>query len=212
VNNTDQQFDAIVGSLGLPGPRVTLAMVEEILATVTYEARVIKGTTVTQAVAILPSGFVLATGQAGCADPANFNVALGIERAISKARDLARDAIWHNEGYRLAQALYEVRQGTATAALQQIRAILKPADLVAPDLAGYAPHEVRVIQELAELDDKIGKLCKFLGTKAAEALPGNQAKLLKEQSSAMMRYSRALADRIAEFRPAPASMNAGASD
>ena len=127
MSNADQNFEKILSGLGLPGPRVTLAMVEEILATVTYDTRVIKGTTCTQAVAILPSGFVLATGQAASADPANFNPALGIERAISKARDLARDAIWQHEGYRLSQALYETRQDKASAALHQIRSVLGSA-------------------------------------------------------------------------------------
>lgn len=124
MSEADQNFEKVLAGLGLPGPRVTLAMVEEILGTVTYDTRVIKGTTCTQAVAILPSGFVLATGQAASADPANFNPALGIERAISKARDLARDAIWQHEGYRLSQALYETRHDKASAALQQIRTVL----------------------------------------------------------------------------------------
>jgi len=126
MNDTDQKYEAIIADLGLPGPRVTLAMVEEILATVTYDARVIQGTTKTIAVAILPSGFVLATGMSGCASPQNFNPALGIEMAISKARDLARDAIWQYEGYRLQQALYESTQDKASAAMQQIRSVLRP--------------------------------------------------------------------------------------
>lgn len=147
MSNADQNFEKILSGLGLPGPRVTLAMVEEILATVTYDTRVIKGTACTQAVAILPSGFVLATGQAASADPANFNPALGIERAISKARDLARDAIWQHEGYRLSQALYETRQDKASAALHQIRSVLgstveqgKPPLLSAADWAEQHRH------------------------------------------------------------------------
>jgi hypothetical protein len=124
MSDTAQKFENILNGLNLPGPRITLAMVEEILATVSYETRLLKGTTCTQATAILPSGFVLATGQSNCADPANFNPALGIEMAISKTRDLAREAIWEHEGYRLKQALYEVRHNVASAAMMQIRAIL----------------------------------------------------------------------------------------
>lgn len=127
MSDTDQKFEKILVGLNLPGPRITLAMVEEILATVTYETSLVKGTTCMQAVAVLPSGFVLATGQSNDADPANFNPALGIEMAISKARDLARDAIWKHENYRLKQALYEVRHNKASAAMIQIRAILDPA-------------------------------------------------------------------------------------
>lgn len=124
MSDTDKKYDAIIADLGLPGPRVTRAMVEEILATVEYDTRVIQGTTKTIAVAILPSGFVLATGVTGPASPENFNPALGIDMAISKARDLAREAIWQHEGYRLQQALYESRQDTASAALFQIRSVL----------------------------------------------------------------------------------------
>ncbi|MDM3884666.1 Gp49 family protein [Pseudomonas sp. BCRC 81390] len=132
MNSTDQKFDSVLASLGLPGPRVTLAMVEEVLATVTYDTRVIPGTTCTQATAILPTGFVVGRGEAACADPANFNPALGIERAISKARDNARDEIWKLEGYRLSQALHEARHGTASAALQQIRTVLRAGRVSIP--------------------------------------------------------------------------------
>lgn len=124
MNDADRKLEETLADLGVPGPRVTLAMVEEILATVTYSARVVEGTTSTVAVAILPSGFVLATGLAVCVARENFNPALGIERAISKARDLAREAIWQHEGYRLSQAIHEGRQGNASAALKQIRTVL----------------------------------------------------------------------------------------
>jgi hypothetical protein len=124
MNNADRKLEETLADLGVPGPRVTLAMVEEILATVTYSTRVVEGTTSTVAVAILPSGFVLATGLAACVARENFNPALGIEMAISKARDLAREAIWQHEGYRLSQAIHEARQGNASAALKQIRTVL----------------------------------------------------------------------------------------
>jgi len=221
MSEADQNFEKILAGLGLPGPRVTLAMVEEILATVTYDTRVIKGTTCTQAVAILPGGFVLATGQAASADPANFNPALGIERAISKARDLARDAIWQHEGYRLSQALYEVRQDKASAALNQIRIILKSTELpVGPErvkaclagVDGYAPHEVRVIHEKADLDDKAASLARFFESKHFPLLPEQERERLKAQWSAMGVYSSILADRIAAFRPVPGSQDAGASE
>jgi Phage protein (N4 Gp49/phage Sf6 gene 66) family len=222
MSNADQNFEKILSGLGLPGPRVTLAMVEEILATVTYDTRVIKGTTCTQAVAIAPSGFVLATGQSNSADPANFNPALGIERAISKARDLARDAIWEHEGYRLKQALYEVRQGNASAALSQIRSVLGAKDLperlVGPEQIkalqtseGYAPHEVRVIHEKAELDDKLASLSRFFESKQFHQLSATERNRLRAQRGSMVVYSQILAERIAAFRMAPGSQDAGAS-
>lgn len=144
MNDTDKKYEAIIADLGLPGPRVTLAMVEEILATVDYDARVLQGTTKTIAAAILPSGFVLATAVTGPASSENFNPALGIEMAISKARDLAREAIWQHEGYRLQQALYEARQGTASAALQQIRAVLRPPVPAPMPVAEWAAQHKRL--------------------------------------------------------------------
>jgi len=124
MNDADRKLEETLADLGVPGPRVTLAMVEEILATVTYDTRVIQGTFQAEAVALLPSGFILATGLSGCASPENFNPSLRIEMAISRARDLAREAIRQHEGYRLSQALHEARQGKASAALKQIRTVL----------------------------------------------------------------------------------------
>lgn len=218
MNDTDKKYEAIIAELGLLGPRVTPAMVEEILATVTYDTRVIQDTTTTISAAILPSGFVLATGMSACAARENFNPALGIEMAISKARDAAREALWKFEGYRLSQALHEARQGTASAALKQIRAVLGvknlPERLIGPaqikacqaSAEGYTPHQVRVIHEKAELDDKAASLARFFETKIFEVLPDDERDRLKAQWSAMGVYSSILADRIAAFRPAPASL------
>jgi hypothetical protein len=99
-------------------------MIDQLMAGVTYSTHVVPGTTTTVAYAIAPSGFVLCIGESACASPENFNPALGIEIAMTKARDLARDKLWELEGYRLKQALHEVSTGSATHALEQIRAVL----------------------------------------------------------------------------------------
>ncbi|WP_248769656.1 Gp49 family protein [Pseudomonas sp. MWU12-2345] len=223
MNDNDQKYEAIIAALGLPGPRVTPAMVEEVLAMVAYDTRVIPGTTTTIAVAILPSGFVLATGMSACAARENFNPALGIEMAISKARDAAREAIWKFEGYRLSQALYEVRQGVAGSALRQIRSVLSvkglPDRLVGVEqikaclatTEGYTPHEVRVIHEKAELDDKADSLMRFFNSEVFPVLPKDERDRLSAQWRAMGVYSSILAERIAAFRPVPGSQDAGAS-
>lgn len=227
MSNNDQKLEAALALVGLTGSRVTLAMVEEVLATVTYDTRVIPGTTCTQASAILPSGFVVAFGEAACADPANFNPALGIERAISKARDNAREQIWKLEGYRLSQALYEVRQGSASAALMQIRAVLNSRAEVEPgrtallpvgfvqakvaEAQGLAPHEVRVVHEKAELDQKLEALDRFMVTDTFWRLPRSERELLASQEVAMKTYSVVLGDRIAAYRQAAGSQDAGAS-
>lgn len=229
MNDTDKKYEAIIAELGLLGPRVTPAMVEEILATVTYDTRVIQDTTTTISAAILPSGFVLATGMSACAARENFNPALGIEMAISKARDAAREALWKFEGYRLSQALYEVRQACASAALGQIRKVLSAKSEILPGkpellppgpeqvkvalagTEGYAPHEVRVIYEKAELDDKIESLGRFFKSDKFRGVPSRERKRLQTQHAAMRVYSQVLGDRIADFRPAPGSQDAGAS-
>lgn len=121
----EQKVEAIILSAGLTAPRLTPAMIDQLMAGVTYSTHVVPGTTTTVAYAVAPSGFVLCAGESACASPENFNPALGIEIAITKARTMARDKLWELEGYRLKQALHEVSTGTATKALEQIRSVLE---------------------------------------------------------------------------------------
>jgi Phage protein (N4 Gp49/phage Sf6 gene 66) family len=125
VIEQEQKVEAIIISAGLTAPRLTPAMIEQLMVGVSFSARVVEGTTTTLASAIAPSGFVLCTVDSACASPENFNPALGIEIALNKARVAAREALWKLEGYRLKQALYESRQSTSSAALEQIRAVLR---------------------------------------------------------------------------------------
>lgn len=120
----ERRVEAIIVGAGLTAPRLTPAMIDQLMAGVTYSTHVVPGTTTTVAYAIAPSGFVLCIGESACASPENFNPALGIEIALTKARSLARDKLWELEGYRLKQALHEVSTGSATQALEQIRAVL----------------------------------------------------------------------------------------
>lgn len=121
----EQKVEAIILSAGLTAPRLTPAMIDQLMAGVTYSTHVVPGTTTTVAYAVAPSGFVLCAGESACASPENFNPALGIEMAITKATAMARDKLWELEGYRLKQALHEVSTGTATKALEQIRSVLE---------------------------------------------------------------------------------------
>lgn len=110
--------------LGLTAPRVTPAMIEELLKGVTYSTHIIPGTTTVLASAIMPSGFVLCTIHSASAAPDNFNPSLGIEIAINKASAAAREKLYEFEGYRIKQALHEVRTERASQATAQIRAVL----------------------------------------------------------------------------------------
>lgn len=136
MSDQEQKVEAIILSAGLTAPRLTPAMIDQLMAGVTYSTHVVPGTTTTVAYAVAPSGFVLCAGESACASPENFNPALGIEIAITKATAKARDKLWELEGYRLKQALHEVSTGSATKALEQIRAVLSRASSVAGECTG----------------------------------------------------------------------------
>lgn len=64
---------------------------------------------------------------------------------------------------------------------------------------GLAPHQLRVVAEKAQLDDKVGKLSAFFNTDLFKGLPTKEAELLTAQLGAMREYSDLLAERIALF-------------
>jgi hypothetical protein len=62
------------------------------------------------------------------------------------------------------------------------------------------PYQERVVQEKAELDDKIDKLDYFIGKEMKYgALPAKDRRLLQLQLAAMSLYSDILTQRIAAF-------------
>lgn len=132
--SSEQKIEQILVDLGLTGPRITPVMIDELMREVTYSTHVVPGTTTTVATAIDGAGFTLCTVSSACASPENFNPALGIEIAITKARAAAREELWKLEGYRLKRALHDARSTNSTKALEQIRTVLaKPsADRWAP--------------------------------------------------------------------------------
>lgn len=67
------------------------------------------------------------------------------------------------------------------------------------DVDGYQPHQVRVIAEKAQLDDKIAKLDAFTKTPAFKSLTALDDELLTTQLSCMREYSSILARRIHGF-------------
>jgi hypothetical protein len=62
-----------------------------------------------------------------------------------------------------------------------------------------APHQLRVLNEKAELDDRTSKLRAFFDTELFSKLPETEKNLMKHQFWAMNEYSGALADRISAF-------------
>lgn len=127
MNRDEQQIETKIAALGLTAPRITPQHIAKLLEGVGYHTHVIPGTTTILATAIMPSGFTLATAESACVSPENFNLQLGIEIAITKAKALAADALWKLEGYRLKQTMHEIKHDHGRAALDRLRATVQPA-------------------------------------------------------------------------------------
>ena len=100
----------------------------------------------------------------------------------------------HREVLEAARAYQAHIEGAATAAQQQ------PAPGAAH--AGYStmqPHQQRVVDEKAELDEKRAKLIAFFATPTFAALPADEKDRLEAQEHFMDGYANVLADRIAHF-------------
>lgn len=61
------------------------------------------------------------------------------------------------------------------------------------------PHQQRVVQEKAELDEKLTKLVAFSANPIFSDLPLDDRNLLVEQAHHMQAYSNVLGQRIARF-------------
>jgi phosphate uptake regulator len=62
------------------------------------------------------------------------------------------------------------------------------------------PHQQRVVDEKAELDDKLERLYKFFMSAIFEALDEDEKIRLTRQASIMKDYSLILGERIAAFK------------
>ena len=71
----------------------------------------------------------------------------------------------------------------------------------------YAPHEQRVVDEKAELDEKLQKLLTFHGSATFAGLPDAEQDRLIRQSVVMGEYSAILGERIAAFPVDPKAVN-----
>jgi hypothetical protein len=133
MNHAVPSIETKIADLGLTAPRITQSHIAKLLEGVGYHTHVIPGTTTILATAIMPSGFTLATAESACVSPENFNLQLGLEIAITKAKALATDALWKLEGYRLKQTMHEIKHDHGRAAIESMRATVQPScDLDAP--------------------------------------------------------------------------------
>lgn len=119
----------------------------------------------------LRNGFTV-TGESACASPENFDAEIG--RKI--ARQNAEQKIWPLMGYALKEQLF---QSTA------------PAQMPEP-----TTFKDRLRAEHAELNERLGKLEKFIDSPAYIALPGIDQADLATQASQMREYSTTLARRL----------------
>ena len=62
-----------------------------------------------------------------------------------------------------------------------------------------APHQQRVIDEKAELDERLAKLKDFFLTDIFINIPMRERMRLERQATVMQHYSNILGERIAEF-------------
>ncbi len=62
-----------------------------------------------------------------------------------------------------------------------------------------APHQERVVEEKAQLDDRLAKLKAFCLTPIFDQLPSEEKSRLTEQEMHMRNYSDVLGRRIAAF-------------
>jgi hypothetical protein len=148
-------------------------------------------------VLVLRNGFTV-TGESACASPENFDAEIGSKIA----RQNAVQKIWPLMGYQLRDELHRraVFDAEPKVGGQQ------PAPGAAQ--AGYSsmqPHQQRVVDERAELDDKLSKLAGFFGSDLFVTLPSAEQRRLRSQAEAMRTYSGILAERIAAFAPAAAA-------
>lgn len=120
----EQQIETKIARLGQSGPRITAQHIHKLLEGVKYSTHLVPGTTTILATAIMPSGFVLATVDSACADPAEFNLVTGIEIAITKAKGAAITALRSLELYRVRQTMHEIRQEAGQDAIDRMRATL----------------------------------------------------------------------------------------
>lgn len=193
MNHNDQAIEQEIVAKGKTAPRVTPMDIEvnikhEVYFTAAEAVDVITASSnpalelLTFCVITLQNGFTV-TGESACASPENFDAEIG--RKV--ARQNAVQKIWPLMGYALKQQLH-------------LAAYEPPAPGAVH--AGYSalqPHQQRVVDEKAELDEKLAKLSAFFDTPIYAGLSNAEQHRLHGQSVAMKAYSDILGQRIEAF-------------
>jgi len=201
----DQAIEQQIQAKGKTAPRVTPADIEANIADEVYftaadglagECPAAQGDSrhqwqalglLTFCVLVLRNGFTV-TGESACASPENFDAEIG--RNI--ARQNAVQKIWPLMGYALKQQLHDA-------------ASLRPERGAAfPGYSILQPHQQRIVDEKAELDERLAKLMTFTCTPTFAALDEAERNRLAQQAETMAKYSEILGERIEAFGPAAA--------
>lgn len=99
---SEQQIEQEIQAKGLTAPRITPAMIDQLMRRVTYKyVECPENTASTFVHAYLDGKFSLATGHSACVSPENFDADVRRKIAENEAVAAARDKLWELEGYRL---------------------------------------------------------------------------------------------------------------
>jgi len=102
----DQAIEQRIRDAGADvAPRVSVGEIDALCDDLVIHTHHFPGTTTTVAVAMLPDGFVVATGHSACISAANFKRHIGEQIASDNARAAARAKLWELEGYVLRSSL-----------------------------------------------------------------------------------------------------------
>jgi len=183
----DQAIEQEIQAKGKTAPRVTPdALMANIQHIETVKHVTQSGQVLRWAVLITQSGFAVVGKPSVAVSPENDDAEIGEQVAFENSRT----ELWPLMGYALKQQLHE--QGN------------RPP---APGAAhhGYSamqPHQQRVVDEKAELDERLRKLMTFTITPTFAGLDEAERNRLARQAETMAKYSEILGARIAAFAPA----------
>lgn len=107
--SNDKEMQQSFEESGSIYPKVDFITIEKLMEKVTYECHVVKNTTTTVIVGMIPIGpinFTLCTEIMACVDPRNFNKEKGEKYGIEKAAISAKNKLWELEGYALANSMF----------------------------------------------------------------------------------------------------------
>lgn len=193
---TDKEIEQEIQAKGKTAPRVTPERIEEVISSEFYftAGEGVLGASamgtkpagkadslnrLTYCVLVLQNGYTV-TGESACVSSANFDPEIGKKIARQKAVD----KIWELEGYLLRQKLYE----QSFEQVQQLQ-------------TDIPPHQLRVLEELSQLSERLTKLSAFINGagKIFSALSAEEQNRLRKQEAFMREYQSILAERIANF-------------